>query len=167
MSNKIIVKTTGAFSLMDSNMFEISRKRPHVVGNSHFVSQQLGKGTLKTLASTFDNADDKTFGEYWKDAGADFDSIEAKEAFVIESFNSALVEPTVEDAPPAEDAEALATFIEKLKEENPDKLAELAGKPKTIGFWTHALKAAGFDKVDKEALRTALLATPKANVTEG
>lgn len=85
---KLIVETTGPFSLQDSLDGQyIDMNRPAVAIGSVFVQKQIGRGQLRTIGQVNDEATDLEFFEHWN-ACADEDTGEIIKALAVESFIS-------------------------------------------------------------------------------
>jgi hypothetical protein len=81
ISNKLIVRTTGSFSLVTDDGQYLDKKRGHVHANTAFIQQRLGSGELRILATVPDEATDAEFETYWRESNGD-------EALAVASFLS-------------------------------------------------------------------------------
>lgn len=72
---KVIVSTTGEFSLVDRDQnVVISKRRPHLVENTNFVSARAALGQLKILATDVDKSKtDEEWAEHYKECDGNLD----------------------------------------------------------------------------------------------
>lgn len=80
---KLLVQTTGSFSLIDfTQRLEINKATPTVVRSTHFVQERLGMGALRVLGQLQDTATNDEMLTYLKESAGDKD-------LAIQSFLSA------------------------------------------------------------------------------
>ena len=90
--SKVIVKTTGAFSLYNPMGEQIHARRPTLVALDTFVQMQINVKKVEILLTGLsDEATDAEFAKFWTEADGDLE-------LALESFRSAF--PAVKaDAP--------------------------------------------------------------------
>lgn len=92
---KLIVTTTGSFSLMDfTQKVDINKGKPTVVKSTHFIQERLGMGHLKLLAQISDDATQEEMLAYLTDSEGDVE-------LAVAAYLSKFDEPTPAAAPKA------------------------------------------------------------------
>lgn len=132
---KLLVETSGAFSLNDSMDSQyVDMNRPCVVLRSHFMNRHIGKGAVIVLSQLSDAATDEAFLDCWSQSKGDKDLAVA--AFAAEFpvagkvAPSAAAEKIIEDGraaiEAAEKAKADEAAAEKAKQDEADAAAKTA-----------------------------------------
>jgi hypothetical protein len=110
---KIIVKTTGSFSLYDPETLEpVNKERPHLVSNSQFFLLRMAAGQLKLLADNLpEHASDKDWADCLKQCDGDLE-------LALEAFKAEMLAKT-----PKKETKAERKAREKAEKEAAERAA--------------------------------------------